>query len=183
MAALTAARGAVGTTVQRAALQAILEALKRFITALLQAGISNSTLQWWLTWIEIQLAEIAGAELVTGAAIVLVLIAVVLLGKMIYEIVQAKGGVAKPVGGDPCSDNNPIATRLTVSSWSFWGEYRAFKYAEEKARTAAQKTPCPKVECSTGECRGNCAITDIAYAWRLFWTKCTVTYDVYCECY
>jgi len=183
MAALAAARGAAGASGQTAALRAILEALKRFLAALLEAGITNPTLQWWMTWIEAQLAGLGAGTALTATAIVLVLIAILAWCWSIYEIVQAKGAVAPPIGGPLCGGGTPVATGRTTSSWSVWGEHRAFKNAEKQARTDAQGVPCPAAVCTTGTCRGNCAIINITYAWRVLWTTCTVTYDVYCECY
>lgn len=197
MAALYAARNAVaaGPGAQADALRAILEALKRFLAALLEAGWSNPQVQFWIRWIEQQMARIgAGAAAETGgaagagagltaAAILLLLLAILAGAWSIYEVAKAKGLAPEPVGGPACSASNPVAKGLTASSWSIWGESRAFRNAEAKARGAAQAVPCPDAVCASGTCRGNCAILDIQYEYRFFWTRCTVTFDVHCECY
>jgi hypothetical protein len=68
---------------------------------------------------------------------------------------------------------------LTATSWSLRGQHRAYKYAEEVARSVGQATACPT--CVAGACRRNCAISDVSYGWQFLWTRCTVTFDVYCD--
>jgi hypothetical protein len=182
MAALFAARNAVGAGGQADALRGILEALKRFLAAMIKAGWSEPQAQFWIRWVEHQLARIgAGAGLTAGAAL-LVLLAILAWTWSIHEMVEAKGLAPTPVGGPSCGSTKPVATGLTASSWSIWGESRAFRNAQTAARAAAQEFPCPDAACASGVCRGNCAILDVEYKWWVF-TKCMVTYDVYCECY
>lgn len=182
MAALQAARLA-GASGQAAALRSILEAAKRLMAALLEAGVRNPMLQGWIAWLEGQLAALGAGAGMTAAAVVSVLLALLAWIYSIKEMVEAKGPVAPPVGGTPCGGPMPVASNLTAKSWSFWGEYRAFKNAEEEARSAAQGVACPGTPCTVGTCRGNCAIINVAYSYRFLWTRCTVTYNVYCECY
>lgn len=68
---------------------------------------------------------------------------------------------------------------LTATSWSLRGQHRAYLYAEEVARSVGQATACPT--CVAGACRRNCAISDVSYGWQFLWTRCTVTFEVYCD--
>jgi hypothetical protein len=68
---------------------------------------------------------------------------------------------------------------LTATSWSLRGPHRAYKYAEEVAHAIGQATACPT--CASGTCRRNCAISHVSYGWQFLWTRCTVTFDVYCD--
>lgn len=171
-----------------AELKAVLEALKRFIAALTNAGAEvPTTVRTWVTLIENQIAAMgaeaggAGAFL-TVSAILLILLALILTAMSIYEIYKMYGPADAPVGGPPCGNTNPIARNLEAESYSYFGQRRAFKNAEEEARTAAQGFTC-QGSCATTKCRGNCAITEIKYKYRLFWTVCELKYDVWCECY
>ena len=70
------------------------------------------------------------------------------------------------------------AKGLTATSWSLRGQHRAYQYAEEVAHALGQATACRSPACL----RRKCAIMNVNYGWQFVWTRCTVTFDVYCDC-
>lgn len=184
MAALTALRGVIGQPGQITAMQTLLQALRALAARLAAAGVAvPGLITDAVALLEAQLGALGAVAVEALFVLALILIAIMAWIKAVNEIIEARGPVAPPVGGPLCGGGAPVARGRSVSSWSLWGEHRAFKFAEEKARADAQSIPCPGNKCLAGSCRGNCAITDIVYAYRVLWTVCTLNYDVYCECY
>jgi hypothetical protein len=200
LAALNAARaaGLVGASTH---LGAVLNALRAFLGILAEQGLSGlpiSRVKALLDMLKQLAAQAAAGSAEVGAAgteagaagagltasaVLLVLVAILSIVLSIYHIVLAKGPTSAAIGGPPCGPSNPIARGLLAEGYSHFGQRAAFKAAEEAAREAAQGFTCQETRCASGKCRGNCAITDISYKYRIFWTWCNVTYDVWCECY
>lgn len=195
MAALTAARTA-GLAGASTHLTALLNALRAFLGTLAEQGLRGLPIDRVKGLLEMlkQLAARAAAAAtpageagaagtgLAASAVLLVLLAILSIVLSIGHIVLAKGETSAPIGGPPCGPTNPIARGLQAEGYSHFGQRAAFKAAEEAAREAAQGFTC-QGRCGTGTCRGNCAIVDVSYKYRLFWTWCDVTYDVWCECY
>jgi hypothetical protein len=200
MDALDAARAA-GLAGAATHLRAVLNALRAFLGTLAEQGVRGLPIDRVRGLLEAlrQLAAQAGAagsEVgaagteagaagagLTAAAVLLILVAILSVVLSVHHIALAIGPTSPAIGGPPCGPANPIARGLLAEGYSHFGQRAAFKAAEAAAREAAQGFTCPPERCATGKCRGNCAITDVSYKYRFFWTWCNVTYDVWCECY